>query len=261
MNFDDKTVLVTGAGAGIGRSIAKAFLNAGAKVMITDINSDHVTETDSIFGDIAGDRMAVFVADVRRESEVDEIVAETTRRLGTIDILVNNAGIFPSTLVIDMPVDEWDAVIATNLRGPFLLCRAVARQMVEHQKAGKIVNITSGSYKAARKGAAHYCASKAGLSMLTKVLAFELAEHRINVNSVSPGLIDTGRMQNNPSEQFLKYANMFIQSIPWGRMGRPDEIADAVLFLASEKAEYITGTTIEVDGDAIAGRYHLPKSR
>jgi 3-oxoacyl-[acyl-carrier protein] reductase len=176
------------------------------------------------------------------------------RRYGRVDILVNNAGICPSSLVKDMAAEEWDTVMATNLRAPFLLSQAVARHMIEAGRGGKIVNVTSGSYKSARRGAAHYCCSKAGLEMLTRVLALELAEHRINVNAVAPGLTDVGPHFNATPQ----YKETLIRNIPWGRMATPDEIARAVLFLASDEAEYVTGETLSVDGGSLAGRYILP---
>lgn len=256
VNFRDCIVLVTGAGVGIGRAIATVFTEAGARVMATDVNQKGVEETAGILRPVVGDRIAAYVADVRIKHEIDAMVAETTRCFGPIDILVNNAGICPNSLVSEMSVEEWDAVMATNLKGPFLLCQAVARQMIERGKGGKIINITSGAYKSARRGAAHYCSSKAALEMFTRVLALELAEHHINVNAVAPGLTEVGP-HLNISQQ---YRDILVTSIPWGRMARPDEIARAVLFLASEESEYITGETLLVDGGSLAGRYFLPLS-
>jgi 3-oxoacyl-[acyl-carrier protein] reductase len=256
MDFRERVVIVTGAGAGIGRAIATAFVKAGARVMANDLVRENIDETAVLLRPIAADRIATHVADVRVKSEIGAMVTETTRRLGPIDILVNNAGICPSSPVIEMPVEEWDTVMATNLRGPFLLCQVVARQMIERGKGGKIINITSGAYKSARRGAAHYCASKSGLDMFTKVLALELGEHHINVNAVAPGLTDTGAVAETPEQ----YRDTLVKAIPWGRMARPEEIARAVLFLASEESEYITGETLSVDGGSLVGRYFLPPS-
>jgi 3-oxoacyl-[acyl-carrier protein] reductase len=256
MDFGDRTVLVTGAGAGIGRAIATAFVQRGARVMASDLLRVNIEETALLLRPIAKGKLATYVADVRVKSEIDGMIAETNQRLGSIDILVNNAGICPNSPVIEMPIEEWDAVIATNLRGPFLLCQAVARQMVERGKGGKIINITSGAYKSARRGAAHYCASKSGLDLFTKVLALELGEHHINVNAVAPGLTDTGAVAETPEQ----YRDTLVKAIPWGRMGRPEEIAQAVLFFASDESAYITGETLLVDGGSLAGRYFLPSS-
>ena len=256
MDFHDRTVLVTGAGAGIGRAIALAFLQKGAKVMLNGRHLDSLKETLSMAQGLLEHQAEVFVADVRSEEAVEKMVEETIRRLGFIDVLVNNAGIYPNKLVVEMDAEEWDAVLDTNLRAPFLICRAVARAMIARGKGGKIINITSGVHRSARKGAAHYASSKAALTMFTKVLALELAEHRINVNAVSPGLIDVG--PHMPVTQ--AYKDSLVKMIPWHRMGRPDEIAKSVLFIASEDAEYITGESFEVDGGAGAGRYFLPLS-
>jgi len=256
MDFNNRSVLVTGAGAGIGRAIATAFVRTGARVMANDLSKTRIEETVALLKPIAGDRIAPYVADIRVKYEIDLMVAETKRRFGPVDILVNNAGICPSSLVIEIPVEEWDEVISTNLRGPFLLCQAVARLMIERGTGGKIINITSGAYKSARRGAAHYCSSKAALEMFTKVLALELAQHHINVNAVAPGLTDTGAVAEG-SEQ---YRDTLVRTIPWGRIARPEEIANSVLFLASEESEYITGETLLVDGGSLAGRYFLPPS-
>ncbi len=253
-------MLVTGAGAGIGRAIATAFVQAGAQVMANGLHATITEEAAKLLRPVAEDRIATYIADVSSKSDIDAMVAETIRRFGQIDILVNNAAIFANTPVVEMSVDEWDALIKTYLRGPFLLCQAVACQMIERGEGGKIINITSSAHKSARRGASHYCSSKAALAMFTKVLALELAEHRINVNSVSPGLIEVERMQS-PSNDFAKYLNALVKMIPLSRMGKPDEVARAVLFLASEDAEFINGEILEVDGGGGAGRYSLPLSR
>jgi 3-oxoacyl-[acyl-carrier protein] reductase len=256
MEFKDKTVLVTGAGTGIGRAIAVAFFKKSARVMIAGRTEKTLEETASMMHPVDPNRSAVCTADMRIMRDMDRLVQEATQRFGPIDILVNNAGIYPNKRVVEMEPEEWDAVMETNLRGPFLLCQAVARQMIEKGTRGKIINITSGAHRSARKGAAHYASSKAALTMFTKVLALELSEYGINVNTVSPGLIDVGPQMPVTQE----YKDSLVKMIPWQRMGRPEEIAKAVLFIASEDAEYITGESLEVDGGAGAGRYFLPLS-
>jgi 3-oxoacyl-[acyl-carrier protein] reductase len=193
---------------------------------------------------------------MRNQEEINALVDKTHGSFGPVDILVNNAGIYPNKPVVEMALEEWDAVMETNLRGPFLLCKAVAKQMIEKGTPGRIINITSGAHRSARKGAAHYASSKAALTMFTKVLALELAEHGINVNTVSPGLIDVGPQMPVTQE----YKDSLVKMIPRGRMGTPEEIARAVLFMVSEDAEYITGESLEVDGGAGAGRFFLPLS-
>ncbi len=254
--FAGRGVIVTGAGAGIGRGIAGAFAHQGATVVGVDINADGAAETARLFAEERGTVVAVG-GDVATSGGVEHILREALRHLDRIDVLVNNAGVYPNCPVVEMPDEQWDCVIETNLGGTFRMCRAVARHMIERGTAGHIVNIASGAYKSARRGASHYCASKAGIVMLTKVLAQELAEHRIHVNVVSPGLIDVGRRGDvNPA-----YKDTLLRNIPWGRMGEPAEIAQAVLFMSSPAASYVTGAVLDVDGGSGGGRFFLPYSR
>jgi 3-oxoacyl-[acyl-carrier protein] reductase len=156
-----------------------------------------------------------------------------------------------------MTIDEWDRVMETNLRGVFLTCQAVGRRMVAQSTPGKLITISSGAYNSGRKGAAHYCASKAGVVMFTKVLAMELGQHRINVNCIAPGLITVDRNLNEVSDEYVK---TLVATIPWGRPGSPEDIARAALFLASPFAEFITGEVLSVDGGSGTGRTYLPYS-
>jgi len=254
--FADRGVIVTGAGAGIGRAIAAAFTREGGRVAVVDLHADRVDATLRALEGSPGEAFGV-PGDVRTAAEVERIVEEAGRALGRIDVLVNDAAVYPNCPVIEMPEEQWDDVLDTNLKGTFLMSRAAARRMVTRGAGGHIVNIASGAYKSARRGASHYCASKAAVVMFSKVLAQELAEHRIHVNVVSPGLIDVGRRTDvNPG-----YRETLMTTIPWGRMGEPAEVADAVLFLASRRAEYVTGTVLDIDGGSGAGRFFLPYSR
>ena len=253
--FVERRVLVTGAGAGIGRAITSAFVSEGAWVAAVDKVAERVSDVTAALSGGPG-RVVGVVGDIRTSSAVERIVSEATGALGRIDVLVNNAAMYPNCPVVEMDEEQWDAVIDTNLKGTFLMSRAVARWMLAQRNEGHVISIASGAYRSARLGASHYCASKAGIVMFSKVLAQELAAHRIHVNVVSPGLIDAGPRGGNPA-----YRETLVKSIPWGRPGQPSEIADAVLFLASRRAEYITGTVIDVDGGSSAGRFFLPYSR
>lgn len=251
--FAGRRVLVTGAGSGIGRGIAAAFVREGAHVAVMDIVPERVTKTvESLAG--GPGRAAGVLGDVR---DAELVVEEAARQIGPIEVLVNDAAVYPNCPVIEMPDEQWDEVIEVNLTGTFRMSRAVARRMVAGKIEGHIVNVASGAYKSARRGASHYCASKAGIVMFSKVLAQELAEHRIHVNVVSPGLVDVGRRSDvNPA-----YRQTLMTNVPWGRMGLPEDIAAAVLFLSSRTADYVTGTVIDVDGGSSAGRFFLPYSR
>jgi len=195
---------------------------------------------------------------------VARMVREVRDLWGPIHILVNNAAVItrsPGTTasVVDMPEEQWDRFFRVNVKGPFLMCREVGRAMIQDGVRGRIINITSGAGESARIGASHYCSSKAALGMFTRVLAMELAPHGITVNDVSPGLVPPPR--TSPLTPVRKeYEDAILKGIPLKRFGRPEEIARAVLFLAEEAADYITGATIRVDGGALAGRTYLPKS-
>ncbi len=250
MRFDGKVALVTGAAHGIGLGIAGQFLEAGARVVLNDRAAANV---DAGLRQLDGPQASLhgFAADVTRKDQVEAMVADAASHFGRLDIVVNNAGLYPVTPVLEMSETEWDAVLDVNLKGTFLVSQAAARLMVRQGSGGAIVNISSGSHKIARIGCAHYCASKAGVVMLTSVLAMELAPHRIRVNAVAPGLIDVPDPAYPGSPE---YTAATLAVIPAGRLGTPDDIAQAVLMLCADGTDYITGALLHVDGGLSVGR-------
>jgi 3-oxoacyl-[acyl-carrier protein] reductase len=243
----DRVVLVTGGAHGIGLAIVRAFAQAGAKVIVADQREADATRAASTITSEMGTEGLAVAVDVRDAAAVYAAVQRALAHFGRIDVLVNNAGIYPNTPVLEMDENEWDAVFDTNVKGMFLMSRAVGRAMVT--RGGRIINISSGAAESGRVGAAHYCASKAAVNMFTRVLALELAPHGIVVNAVGPGLIEVPGWSLSQD-----YIDAIVSTNPMGRIGQPEDVAQAVLYLASPSATYITGTTLYVDGGSLAGR-------
>ncbi len=256
-DFTDKVALVTGASSGIGFRIARQFLESGAMVMLNGIGRKKLDSALDRLGPLR-EKAAGFEADVRRKDQVDAMFDALLARWGRIDILVNCAGIYPSVQLTEMPEEQWDAVLDVNLKGPFLTSQRAAREMIARGQGGKMVNISSGSWKNARVGSGAYCASKAGLVMLTAVFAQELGPHKINVNSVAPGLIEVE--WETTTDQTRAYHQATVRQTPWGRIGKPEDIANMVLMLCSPESDFVTGTVVSVDGGLLAGRYGIPVS-
>ena len=239
----DKVALVTGASRGIGREIAQTLAAYGASVIVNYNGSkDRADEVVEMISAAGGKAIAV-KADVAKAEEIARLFEEAQAAFGRIDILVNNAGITRDNLILKMSEEEYDTVLDTNLKGAFLCMKHAAKIMLR-QKNGRIINISSISGIAGNAGQANYCAAKAGLIGLTKSLAKELGSRGITVNAVAPGFIDT-EMTEKLSEQVKE--GMLAQ-IPLKRAGSVKDIAEAVAFLASERAAYITGQTLSVNG-------------
>ena len=248
-DFSGQTVLVTGGATGLGLAIASAFGRAGARVALNDLSPESLAKASSDLSN-QGIDCRVFMADVTDSSAVNRMVDEVRKMVGPIDILIANAGLYPVSSFLDMTEDEWDRVLDTNLKGTFLSCQAVARAMVERGNGGQIITMGSGAANRAISGWSHYCTSKAGVVMLTRSMAMELAEHSIRVNAILPGYIDVERGGAHLDPNYKETAR---QSVPIGRPGVPEDIANAVLLLASPLAGYITGATLPVDGGGSAG--------
>lgn len=260
-DFDGQIAVVTGAASGIGLGIARAFHDAGASIVMSDLHQDALDQAVATFPDAA--RLATVPTDVRDTAAVDNLMAVATTAFGPPSVMIANAGIVPNASVLNMDVSVWDATIETNLRGAFLCCQAAVRSMVEHGTRGHIVTTSSTAAHRGRRGAAAYCASKAGIEMLTKVLAMEVAEHRINVNAVEPGVIERPHIGSQPPptrRMNEAFSAALLNNIPWGRLGTVAEVAQLVLFLCSPAAEYITGAVIPVDGGSDTGWTHMPYS-
>lgn len=241
MSLNGKTALVTGASRGIGRAIALRFAEDGANVAV--IYAGSADKAEAVVNEITalGVNAKAYRCNVANSAAVNETVKAVTNDLGKIDILVNNAGITRDGLMLRMKDEDFDAVLDTNLKGAFNMIRACYSGFIR-KKSGRIINISSVSGIMGNAGQANYSASKAGVIGLTKSVARELASRGITCNAVAPGFIQTDMTEN------LGDNNPLLNSIPLGRMGKPEDIAAAVAFLASDSAAYITGEVLKVDG-------------
>ncbi len=258
LDLKGKTAIVTGGAVGIGFGISSRLIEAGANVTIADISQGNLKTAQQKLNSTSR-QVAYIQADISKEQDVNKIIKQTLSSFGSIDILINNAGIYPSTLVTDMTLEDFDRVLSVNLKSVFMTTRAIAKQMIKKKKGGKIINITSiDALHPSSAGLAHYDASKHGVWGFTKNVALELAPHNILVNAVAPGGIATpGTQSTQKPGQLPKGVDMrkmledFLSRIPMRRMGEPDDIGKAVLFLASDLSSYMTGSQIVVDGGVL----------
>lgn len=261
LNLSGKTAVVTGGAVGIGLGIVSRLAEAGASVVIADLSEEDGVRTVNDLS-AKGFRIKFIKTDVSSESSVKNLVEETIRKFGAIDILVNNAGIYPNIPVSKMTLEDFDKILAVNLKGVFLTTKYVSEKMIAKGKGlpagrqgGKIINITSiDALHPSMVGLAAYDASKHGLWGFTKNTALELAPHKIWVNAIAPGGISTpgvAKAQQGAGKIDPKIIEAFMNKIPMHRMGEPDEIGKVALFLASEMSSYMTGSQIVVDGGAL----------
>jgi len=248
MSLDGRVALVTGGSRGIGRAVVEALANDGAKVaFVYNSNSDAANEVVEAI-EAAGGECRAIQADVKSKEAADKIIEDLVETWGSVDIVVNNAGIIRDGLLAMMEPEAWDAVISTNLTSVYNFCQAVTRQMMS-QRYGRIINMSSVAASVANPGQANYAASKGGVEGFTRCIATELARRGITANAVAPGFIQT-----DMTEAVVSAAGSEIKKkIPVRRLGTPDDIANAVLFLAQERASYITGQTLTVDGGLTLG--------
>lgn len=243
LNFKDKVVLITGGSQGIGAAIVKAFYLDGSKVYFCGRNEEKLKEVQNTLNSLQVGYARYIVGDVTDIKNVEAMVNEIIKLEGRIDILVNNAGITKDNIILRMKEEEWDMVLNTNLKGAFFFTKAVLKYMIK-QKSGRIINISSVVGSMGNPGQGNYCASKAGIEGLTRAIAREVASRGITVNAVAPGYVVTPMTDVLPEDVKKGLYDM----IPLGRLGEPDDIASAVLFLASDKAAYITGQVLHVNG-------------
>ena len=245
MIFKDRVSLITGGARGIGREIALAFAKEGSDIVICDVNQDALNATKKEI-EALGRRAEIFVVDVTSFSQVEDMVNKTLDKFQKIDILINNAGITRDALIVRMSEQEFDSVIAVNLKGTFNCTKALAKVMMK-QRYGKIVSIASIIGIMGNAGQANYAASKAGIIGITKSVAKELASRNVNVNAIAPGFIETdmtAKLPENVKSQMLAY-------IPLNRFGKASDVAELAMFLASDASSYLTGQVIKIDGGMV----------
>ena len=244
-----KIVLVTGAQQGIGRAIAVRFAQAGADVALNYLDDKAAAESAAAEVGALGRRAVTLAADVAAPAEARSLVGAAERALGPLDVLVNNAAIFPRAPFLELTEDAWDTVLDTNLKSTFVCSQEAARRMVAAGRPGVIVNISSGAPYRGSMRATAYMASKLGIVGLTRGMARELAPHRIRVNAVAPGVTNTAMPRLGNTEEALTAIG---RANPTGRLAEPEDIADVVVFLATDEARYVVGQLVHVNG----GDYH-----
>jgi len=242
--FEGRSIIVTGAGQGIGRAIAERFARDGGRVLVADVNGDHARDVVAALSG-EGLRAVACDVDVTDATQVRAMVDEAIEAFGGVDVLVNNAGILRSTKIVAIRPDEWDLVMAVNVKGVFLCSQAVHDAMVA-RGGGRIVHMASLAGRATSTlGGAHYTASKAAVLGLMRHMAREWARDGITSNAVSPGMVDTPMARAGTDDARMA---QIVSSIPLGRLAEPEEIANLVCFLASDEAAYITGASVDIHG-------------
>lgn len=245
LTFNEKIVIVTGAGRGIGLTIARTFAENGATVILSDYNQEALADAISLFREKQF-KFDAIPCNVTDAAAAQVLIDTVIQKYSRIDILINNAGITRDTILLRMKEEQWDAVLDTNLKGTFIVCRAAVKHLLK-QHAGKIINISSVVGLTGNLGQTNYAASKAGVIGFSKSLAKELASRNVTVNVIAPGFIDTAMTAALPEE----VRSGFMKNIPLNRMGTPQDVANAALFLAAPLADYITGQVIKVDGGMV----------
>ncbi len=256
MLLKDKIAIITGGGRGIGRGVALRYAKEGAKLALVDIQQEHLDETAKALDESGtGVEYITLQGDVSSGTDVQRFFDRTIERFGRLDILVNNAGIGnPPVPIIDMPEEAWDRTLAVNLKSVFLCSKLAAKQFIKQGGGGRIISVASQAGKTGYAMLTPYCASKAGVVLFTQAFAKEVGVHKINVNCVCPGTIDTpllrgaGMGRNVSDEMFLAGIQRVLPTIPLGRVGYPEDVAKTITFLASDDADYMTGQAINITG-------------
>jgi D-sorbitol dehydrogenase (acceptor) len=254
MRLEGKTAIVTGGAQGIGRACARRFAGEGAKVVIGDLQEDGAKAVAKEIADAGGQAVGMAL-DVRDQQQAQAFVDRAVAEFGSVDILMNNAGVIRNTPFLEITEEEWDLLFDVNCKGMLWCSQAAARQMIKQGRGGKIINVAS---QAGRRGEAlvlTYCASKAAVISMTQSMGLALAEHKINVNAIAPGIVDTPLWESN-DRRFAELLGMeigepkrtFVASIPLGRIEQPEDVAGMAAFLASPDSDYITQQTYNVDG-------------
>ena len=256
MLLKDRVAIITGGGRGIGRGVAMRFAREGAKLALVDLEQAHLDETaKELDAAGAGAERVLLQGDVSSSADVQRFFDATVERFGRLDILVNNAGIGnPPVPIVEMPEDAWDRTLAVNLKSVFLCSKLAALQFIKQGGGGRIISVASQAGKTGYPRLTPYCASKAGIILFTQAFAKEVGAHKINVNCVCPGTIDTPLLRGagsgipNIDQLFDQLIGTVLPSIPLGRIGYPEDVAKLITFLASDEADYMTGQAINISG-------------
>lgn len=251
-NYTNKKVIVTGAAGKIGSWICEAFHRAGADLWMIDVNEGELlTFAETLRGN---NQVRTSSFDLTEEDKICTFFKKIQNEWGYADILINNAGLYPNGKMLDIKLDLWDQVMDLNVRVPFIMTKSFSNLLIQAKQPGSIINLISKSAKTPRIGAVHYAMSKASLEMMTRGLGMELAEHNIRVNAVSPGFAPGSKI-NALSDEYIEAMN---KKIPLGRTTGPNDAPQAILFLCSEAADFITGSSVYVDGGNSAGDFNIP---